>query len=502
MKKLSLMVAAVVLTTGLVKAQYPFGHPDSTVSRGIFGKDNRVEAKTRMNYNGYTMATATMVEIDKIQGDRIYCDNLKEFIIDRFGDHDFDPSVKFLDQPSAGMCTGFLIAPDIIVTAGHCITEAEDCEKYEWVFDYTSDVPYNSEEGYITIPASKRYKCKEVLATKLISGSETIDYAIIRLDRATDRVPYRFRTGLKPNLFDSVDMIGAPSGIPLKLVDNAIVTKNAESQYFVTNLDAFPGNSGGPVFNKNGFIEGILVRGPRFGDYEYDEDCDCIKPVTYSQLGLESPVGIQVQRINKIPLDVQYEALYSSLSYYLKAKNLEQLKLWLEYVWFLEVNLDSDKENLIILAARNYMPEVISLMLNSNANFNVKDIYNKPFIQFMVDNGDIANIAKAAAKKGFDINIKDDLGKNALHYAANINSSTAVIDALKNAGIELNAKDSKSQTALHIAVLNRNADMVNALIAAGANVKATDGEGKTPRQLAKAIKAKKIKKILKKAEKK
>ena len=36
-------------------------------------------------------------------------------------------SENFLTQPTAANCSGFLVAPDTLVTAGHCITNQADC---------------------------------------------------------------------------------------------------------------------------------------------------------------------------------------------------------------------------------------------------------------------------------------------------------------------------------------------------------------------------------------
>src|SRR5690606_25377246 len=51
----------------------------------------------------------------------------------------FCSSERFTEQPNPGMCSGFLIAPDLIATAGHCVTLDNFCEEYEWVFDYKVD---------------------------------------------------------------------------------------------------------------------------------------------------------------------------------------------------------------------------------------------------------------------------------------------------------------------------------------------------------------------------
>ena len=55
---------------------------------------------------------------------------------------------KFTKQPTASInCTGFLVAEDLLLTAGHCMVnwgEARDsvtpqCSDFHWLFDYELD---------------------------------------------------------------------------------------------------------------------------------------------------------------------------------------------------------------------------------------------------------------------------------------------------------------------------------------------------------------------------
>ncbi len=44
-------------------------------------------------------------------------------------------------------------------------------------------------------------------------------------------------------------LLGHPNGLPLKVADSASVLRNDEPRSFDTDLDAFQGNSGSPVFD-------------------------------------------------------------------------------------------------------------------------------------------------------------------------------------------------------------------------------------------------------------
>ncbi|PIP90066.1 MAG: hypothetical protein COW01_09305 [Bdellovibrionales bacterium CG12_big_fil_rev_8_21_14_0_65_38_15] len=46
------------------------------------------------------------------------------------------PTEKFAAQNSIAKCSVFLVAKDLLVTAGHCARSPEECERYAWLFDY------------------------------------------------------------------------------------------------------------------------------------------------------------------------------------------------------------------------------------------------------------------------------------------------------------------------------------------------------------------------------
>lgn len=172
---------------------------------------------------------------------------------------------KFANQISAARCSGFLIAPDLVATAGHCIRSQADCNDNSWVFDYAIT---DAAQGKMVVPATSVYKCKSIVKT-VLDDSTMNDYAVVRLERSVlDRKPLKFRTEGRPSVGDPLVVIGCPTGLPLKVSDGAKI-RELRGTHFVANLDTYGGNSGSAVFNSaTGVIEGILVRGEN--DYVRD----------------------------------------------------------------------------------------------------------------------------------------------------------------------------------------------------------------------------------------
>jgi len=232
----------------------------------------------------------------------------------------------FANDPSLSYsCTGFLIAPDLLVTAGHCVyaintptqtLEHETklaCEAFSWLFDYQAHTSGPAQTK--NIDPSSLYKCKEIIYARQTEKAPFVDYALIRLDRpALGRTP--FKLSEKPVASgDAVAMVGYPFGTPVKYTDSAKVTLNNSSRdSFLTTLDAFEGNSGSPVFNSAREIVGILVGGtPSANTYKpkgltcervnrcTEDGSQCNAPdIDTSVLPGYQGVGSEVQRIQPI----------------------------------------------------------------------------------------------------------------------------------------------------------------------------------------------------------
>lgn len=215
------------------------------------------------------------------------------------------PTERFIEQFSVGDCSGFLVAPNLLVTAGHCMASESECTNNKWVFDFKDQTTQ--------FKSSDVYSCKKIVSQKyMYSELEVNDYAVIELDRAVaGRSPLKFRKFGRVSLNTPLVVVGHPLGLPMKITDGAIVSRMNEmerdrpvhswllrSNYFTANLDSYAGNSGSPVFNKNsGKVEGILIQGA--DDFIFNQETQCLESVHLTNSHLNTYE--KVMRINKVP---------------------------------------------------------------------------------------------------------------------------------------------------------------------------------------------------------
>lgn len=261
---LSRLAKSLIVITGTAACSDLSPPPGPGVARDaiVYGNDDRREAasSTLAGVQALAASSAALIEASRIDSSDPQHITLSALsLAEREG---VCPDERFADQPTAADCSATLVAPDLVVTAGHCITAAS-CDQVRVVFDYAL-----GQDGALeVISAEDVYACAAVAAR---AHGGVLDYAVVRLDRPVQgRTPVPVRLGSAPLATgDAVFVIGYPSGLPQKVADDARVSDPRERflDYFSADLDAFPGNSGSGVFSAATLeLVGILARGPAGG---------------------------------------------------------------------------------------------------------------------------------------------------------------------------------------------------------------------------------------------
>lgn len=406
----------------------------------VYGEDNRHEVYEASEVNKLlAKSTASMVLASDItpmstmpEVLQLNQHTLTDWIqADGNEDINFCDGTRYTTQPNPSMCSGFLIAPDLMVTAGHCVEIENMCDTYNWVFDFNLDK--ETQQAGLDIRPENVYKCKKIV-TNSLSMLLNLDYAVIQLDRqVTGREPLVINNSTKISDKQSILVIGNPSGLPTKVADGANVRDNSNAAFFNANLDTFGGNSGSAVFNADtGIVEGILVRGEE--DYMPNFFKMCVE---VNFCGTDECRGEDVSRMTSIPeVAIQNELIAASMS--------------------------GDMFTLDRILA-----------LNTWVDFYTKD-GQSALIKASAVAQDIA--MKALIAKGADVNLKDAQGNTALHMLTKVltTANAQALATLISAGANLEAKNAKGETALLVASKSLNAEAVEMLIQAGSDQKVLD----------------------------
>ncbi|MEM7621767.1 MAG: trypsin-like peptidase domain-containing protein [Planctomycetota bacterium] len=176
---------------------------------------------------------------------------------------------RFRGQAVLGDCSAFLVTPDIVVTAGHCVDSFDQAGDRVFVFGFEIDPSTGASPE--TVGEDAVYFLDSIIARQLVGAT---DYAVVRLDRPVVGVnPVRVRGVGEAAVGTELVMVGHPIGLPKKVTPGATVRQNTLSlPHFEADLDAYGGNSGSMVLNAETLeVEGILVRGN--ADFTYAGSC-------------------------------------------------------------------------------------------------------------------------------------------------------------------------------------------------------------------------------------
>lgn len=236
--------------------------------RAIYGTDGRRDI--------YQVTTPTIVEVADSVVALVEAPKLRKIGGGRYrlattsykkGYHLCDAE-PFVTQPLGCFCSGFLVAPDVVATAGHCVRSSVGARRTRFVFGFRM---LNRARARTTFAKRDVYDGLAVIARE--EDDTGADWALVRLDRPVEgRRPLRVRSEGKIADERAVFVVGHPNGLPTKFAGGAHVRSNGRRAFFVANLDTYGGNSGSPVFDqRTRVVEGILASGE--DDFVPNGDC-------------------------------------------------------------------------------------------------------------------------------------------------------------------------------------------------------------------------------------
>jgi len=206
--------------------------------------------------------------------------------------------VRFSDQYVGRVATGFLVASNIIATAGHVI-EDRDLDDLRVVFGFSMLNP-DANQVRSVINNNEIYRLLSIVDSRMVHDDyHWIDWALVRLDRPVYNhgiVSMRRSGEVSEN--QPLYSIGHSNSLPIKYSSNANVRDNGFDHLFIANLDSSHGASGSPVFNATTHqVEGVLVGSFDHEGDDYISDGDCNRPLICPE-GSEC-IGINCNRVTE-----------------------------------------------------------------------------------------------------------------------------------------------------------------------------------------------------------
>jgi hypothetical protein len=157
-------------------------------------------------------------------------------------------------------CTAALIAPDLLLTAGHCVSDVEGVPSASFTLDYQTECGGARPPGY----APRFYKVTRLVRTGYLT--ESLDYAVLQVDTGAGGLgvpPLAMRRADQPlvagePLFAIHHPRGAPKKVSRQPFDATCSVQPGSTASWITHgCDVDHGSSGSPLFDLAGRIVGV-----------------------------------------------------------------------------------------------------------------------------------------------------------------------------------------------------------------------------------------------------
>jgi hypothetical protein len=226
--------------------------------RAIYGTDGRKDIRDVTDPDVLAVADSVVALVEQKDLRRAPTGRYRLATTSYQEEYELCDAETFANQPLGCFCSGFLVAPDVVATAGHCVRSTIAARRTWFVFGFRM---LDRSKARTEFAARDVYRGAKLLGRQ--EDDDGADWALVQLDRrVVGHSPLRVRSDGKIADGGGVFVVGHPCGLPAKMAGGATVRSNRRRAYFVANLDTYGGNSGSPVFDRRTkVVEGILVSG-------------------------------------------------------------------------------------------------------------------------------------------------------------------------------------------------------------------------------------------------
>lgn len=236
---------------------------------------------------------------------------------------------RFAEEISPASCSGFLVAPDIVMTSAHCLIPKDTsfisriwhrifnnnpqaqnriykrrimnkCKNRSWVFNFNDRNNELIAEGTLVLHKIENQfvaKCQDLVYYQRAAKNNQ-DFVLIKLNK---KIPAKYFQFSNQPTRDPEDiwMIGHPLGISAKISPAHDFLLSDSEKFYRIAIDSFRGNSGSPLVDKKMKVLGILTGGGK--DLVFNKSRGCYDYYKCSVHEIGTNINCPGEKFLKIP---------------------------------------------------------------------------------------------------------------------------------------------------------------------------------------------------------